>query len=65
MKKKRIALNKETTAPLIKNKMKELGFFPKKFLGQCFLINPQIIEKTILKVESLKQQRSGHLLKAI
>ena len=47
------ALNKNTMVQLIKSKMKELEFSPKKFLGQCFLINPQVIKDTILAVENL------------
>ena len=34
--------------------MKELGFHPKKFLGQHFLISPLVIEKTLSAVAELK-----------
>ena len=44
---------KQTPVQLIKEKIKELNFFPKKFLGQNFLINPKVIEKTISAVEDL------------
>lgn len=45
---------KQTQVQLIKNRMRELEFFPKKFLGQHFLINPQVIKKTILTIKVLK-----------
>ena len=38
----------------IKDKMKELGFFPKKSLSQNFLTNPLIIQKIVSTVEGLK-----------
>ena len=38
----------------IKDKMKEIGFYPKKSLSQNFLINPFIIQKIVTTVEGLK-----------
>ena len=40
--------------PSIKDKMKSLGFSPKKFMGQNFLTNPITIQKIVSAVEELK-----------
>ncbi|MDE0119967.1 MAG: hypothetical protein OXM55_08185 [Bdellovibrionales bacterium] len=40
--------------PSIKDKIKKMGFSPKKSLGQNFLINPIIIQKIINSVAELK-----------
>ena len=45
---------RQTQVQIIKDRMKELEFFPKKFLGQHFLINPQTIQRIISEVKSLK-----------
>ena len=37
----------------IKEKMREMNFFPKKFLGQNFLVNPVIIGEIVSTVKSL------------
>ena len=37
----------------IKEKMKEMSFSPKKFLGQNFLVNPVVIDEIISTVKSL------------
>ena len=39
--------------PSIKDKIKELGFSPKKFMGQNFLTNSVIIQKIVSSVEAL------------
>ena len=44
---------KQTQVQVVKNKIRELDFFPKKFLGQHFLINHQVIKKTVSMVEAL------------
>lgn len=41
---------------LLKQKIKELGFYPKKFLGQNFLINPLVIQKTVSAVATLNPE---------
>ena len=45
---------KQTQVQVIKNKIKELNFLPKKFLGQHFLINVQLINKIVSEVRDLK-----------
>ena len=45
---------KQTQVQIIKDKIKEIGFFPKKFLGQHFLINPEVIRKIISEVKALQ-----------
>ncbi len=45
---------KQTQVQIIKDKIKKLEFFPKKFLGQHFLINPQTIQRIISEVKSLE-----------
>ncbi len=45
---------KNTTGKKIRDKMRELDFFPKKFLGQHFLINSLIIQKIVYAVLDLK-----------
>lgn len=44
----------QTPVQLLKQKMKQLNFYPKKFLGQNFLINPLIIHKIISQVKKLE-----------
>ena len=37
----------------IKNQIQDMGFAPKKFLGQNFLINPGIVQKIVLTIKAL------------
>ena len=45
---------KKSPVQVLKKRMEELNFFPKKFLGQNFLINSDLIKETVLAVHNLE-----------